>query len=249
MKYLFLLLFLCSFLFSGEMTRAESKQIIIGISTGYPPYYFKKEEKLVGVCIDVIDYTMKALGYKTSYRQYPWKRMLYNAKQGAVDAIMPLFKTKERESFLYFPRTALALEENSFFTWKQSGINYSGNFRDLIPYKIGVVSNYSYGKAFDQVNYFIKEEAINDHSLVKKFKLRRFDVGIGNEYVINFHAKQLMFSERLVFLKPSVTKEPLYIGFSKAKGHLKLMEKFNLELASFKLTKQYEKTMKHYGIH
>ena len=231
------------------MTHAEPKEIVIGTSTGYPPYYFKKDGKLVGVCIDIIDYIAKELGYKTSYRQFPWKRMLYNAKVGNVDAIMPLFKTKDRESFLYFPRFALALEENSFFTWKQSGINYSGNFRDLIPYKIGVVSNYSYGEAFDQVDYLIKEEAISERSLAKKFKLKRFEVGIGNRYVINFHARQLKFSKSIVFLEPSVTKDPLYIGFSKVKDHLKLMEKFNQAIEKLKLTEQYGKILKNYNIH
>jgi polar amino acid transport system substrate-binding protein len=248
MKYLLCLILLYGILFGAGQAKAELKQIVIGTSTGYPPYYFQKDGKLVGLCIDIINYVAKEHGIKAIYQQYPWNRMLYNAKEGNVDAVMPLFKTKERGTYLYFPKQALAMEENRFFTWKQTKIQYSGDFHDLKPYKIGVVNNYSYGKIFDLVDYLLKEEALNDRSLLMKFKLKRFEVGIGNEYVVNFYARQLKLSNNIVFLKPSVTKDPLYIGFSKAKGHIDLIDKFSLTIAKLKQTERYQEILKYYDI-
>ena len=64
--------------------------------------------------------------HKITYRQYPWKRMLKNAKDGHVDAVMPVFNTPERSKYLVFTKEALAFETNVFFTLKGSDIRYSG---------------------------------------------------------------------------------------------------------------------------
>ncbi len=106
MKYLLSLILFCCLLLNGILINAQPKQLKIGTSTGYPPYYFIKNGKLVGLCIDIINYSAEELGIEVVYEQFPWNRMLHNAKTGKVDAIMPLFKTKEREAFLFFPKQA-----------------------------------------------------------------------------------------------------------------------------------------------
>ncbi len=111
-----------------------------------------------------------------------------------------------------------------------------------------MVSNYSYGAAFDKVDYLIKEEAINDHSLLMKFKLKRFEIGIGNEYVVNFHAQELGFAGDIVFLRPSVTRDPLYIGFSKAKNQSEIAEQFSQAIEKLKKNNRYEEILKFYGV-
>lgn len=77
---------------------AEDKALQIGISTGYPPYYFFDDnQKPVGICIDIINHVAEQLDISVQFTSYPWKRMIYNGQEGIVDAIMPLFKTSERD--------------------------------------------------------------------------------------------------------------------------------------------------------
>ena len=150
-----------------EPTNLSAGELIIGTSTGYPPYYFVENGKLAGVCVEVINQTAQLLGMQTVYKQYPWKRMLHSGKTGKVDAVMPLFKTPERELFLLFPEIEIAMEENSFFTRQDSGIHFSGTFKNIKPYPIGVVADYSYGREFDRAGYLKKITAKNDLNLLQ----------------------------------------------------------------------------------
>jgi len=78
-------------------TETHAGDLLIGTGVGYPPYYFVKNNKSTGLCVEVINRTAHSLGMGVIYKHYPWKRMLYSGKVGLVDAVMPLFKTPERE--------------------------------------------------------------------------------------------------------------------------------------------------------
>ena len=240
---------ICVFLSSWvTMTWAANDEITVGVSTGYPPYYYEQKGELVGVCIDLVDSVAQSLGLKITYKQFPWERMLFNAQQGHVDAIMPLFRTEERDSFLYFDNLSLVDEKNSFFTWKENKVQFDGNFETMKPYKVGVVTGYSYGENFDTYSSFTKVTTQNDKHLVEMFKHRRFDVGIGSRDVVMFNAKRENISGQIQFLEPPITKDPLYIGFSKVKGHEGLSKRFSVELQRFKLTEEYHAILEKYGI-
>jgi len=227
---------------------ALAGELVIGTSTGYPPYYFVENGKLTGICVEVINHTALAFGMQAVYKQYPWKRMLLNGRTGRVDAVMPLFKTPEREQYLLFPDIEIALEENSFFSRKGLGIQFSGAVKDLKSYPIGVVTGYSYGKEFDAADYLQKVTAKHDLNLLQLFKFNRFDVGIGNRHVVGYFAKKIGGINDLVFLEPPVTREPLYVAFSKAKGHEKLAAAFSGALRDFKKTSAYRSLLLQYGL-
>ena len=79
---------------------AEVTQLRIGLSTGYPPFYFFDENKQpTGICIDIVNQVAQSMNISVQYESYPWKRMLKYGEDGKIDAVMPLFKTDEREQF------------------------------------------------------------------------------------------------------------------------------------------------------
>ncbi len=140
---------------TSGVCRAEG-EMIVGLSTGYPPYYHKENGEFTGVCVDLMDRVAESLGIEIQYREYPWKRLITIAEKGHIDAIMPLFRTREREKFLYFDNLEIAKETNSFFTMRERDIDFDGKFQSLKGYTIGVVSGYSYGKNFDNYTKFDK---------------------------------------------------------------------------------------------
>ncbi len=225
----------------------QAGELVVGTSTGYPPYYYVEDGELKGVCVAVINQTAQLLGMQVVYRQYPWKRLLKYGKTGEVDAIMPLFKTTGREQFLVFPDIEIALEENNFFTRKGSGINFTGALRDLVGHPIGIVVGYSYGSAFDTADYLKKIVTENDLNLMQMFKFKRFPIGLGNRQVVRYFARKIGGIEDLVFLDPPITKAPLYIAFSKAKNHAKLTTDFSKALRKVKRTQAYQNILKTYG--
>lgn len=227
-------------------TKVPAGELIVGTSTGYPPYYYLEDRVLTGACVEIIRHTAHALGLTAIFKQYPWKRMLHSGKTGRVDAIMPLFKTAEREKFLIFPDTALALEENHFFTRRATPVHFSGRLTDITPHPVGVVTGYSYGNAFDTATYLDKVIARNDLNLLQMFKYRRFAVGVGNRHVVRYFADKAGGIHDLVFLEPPLTRAPLYIAFSRQKGHAQLATEFAQALRDFKTTQPYRDLLKHY---
>ncbi|WP_136806567.1 substrate-binding periplasmic protein [Desulfosediminicola flagellatus] len=232
---------------TGQVCHAAQK-ITVGVSTGYPPYYFEENGEVTGFCVEVVNQVATTIDLNISYQAFPWKRMLANAKQGDVDAVMPLFRTIEREAYLYFDNLDIAQETNSFFTLKRRNINFSGDYESLNSYTIGVVDSYSYGEKFDNYSAFIKVPTSNEEHLIQMLVYGRFDVGVGNRSVIEYYAEKQAVAEEIRFLSPHINNELLYIGFSRVSGNGELHTKFARALKKFKKTKKYQEIVKKYSL-
>lgn len=243
----FLLLFVFIWLLPNS-AYAEDNSLHIGISTGYPPFYFFDDnQEPAGICIEVINHIAKQLNISIQFSSYPWNRMINNGKEGYVDAIMPLFKTPERELFLIFPESEIIMEDNSFFTLKSNTLSFSGNLNDIINRHIGVVENYSYGEAFDKKNIQHKTMAESGDQLIQLVLNKRVEMGIGNTMVTTYLAKKRNAADKIKFLSPPVAESPLYIGFSKKKVSAEFVTQFNKFLQDFKSTRDYSEIIAKYN--
>ena len=238
---------LCICLFAFH-TAALGKTIVLGISTGYPPYYYKANGSYTGFCIEVVNGVADQLGIEVQYTAYPWKRLILKAQKGEIDAIMPLFKTDEREKYLIFEGLELAPETNNFFVSSTSNISFNGALEELVPYRIGVVEGYSYGNRFDEFIFPKKEITRDDSHLLEMFSHSRFDVGIGNRFVVLHYAKLLHIQNSIRFLEPSITKEILYLGIVRNRSNNHLAEKFASALGTYKKSEAYHRLIEKYGI-
>jgi polar amino acid transport system substrate-binding protein len=226
---------------------AEVAMLHVGLSTGYPPFYFFDENKQpTGICVDIINQVAQSMEITVEYDSYPWKRMLSYGKEGVVDAVMPLFKTDEREQFLYFPETGLIDEANHFFTSSSSAIEYSGKLVDVVDHKIGVIDNYSYGTKFDKMEFTDKTLVQDPKQLILLVQRQRVDLGLGNSNVISYLAKKMNAADEIHFLDPPVTISPLFIGFSKKQVDQDFVNRFNRQLEKFKATRAYTKIIQAY---
>jgi polar amino acid transport system substrate-binding protein len=226
---------------------AEVTQLHIGLSTSYPPFYFFDENNQpTGICIDIVNQVAQSMNISVQYDSFPWKRMLKYGKEGKVDAIMPLFKTDEREQFLTFPETGLTDETNSFFTSSSNTIKYSGNLTDFINLKIGVIDKYSYGKDFDNIDFTDKTIVQDTNQLILLVQNKRIELGLGNPKVVTYYAKKINAADKIHFLYPPVTINPLFIGFSKKRVDQDFVDQFNKQLQKWKTTKAYSEIIQAY---
>lgn len=248
MKKSILSFILCLLLLASN-AYAEISQLKIGISSGYPPfYYFSEDNQPTGICIDIIDEVSLQMGIAVEYISFPWKRMLQYGKSGDVDAVMPLFQTPERDQFLFFPAEYLAIEENRFFTAAASPSAYTGKLEDILDHSVGVIDGYSYGRKFDSLTLKEKTVVMTQEQLIQLVLHQRVDFGIGNSKVIGFAAKQMGKAEELRFLSPPVTAEPLFIGFSKKKIEPDFVASFSEALREFKASAAYTEILQKYGL-
>ena len=227
---------------------AKKNSITVGISTGYPPYYYQSDEQLKGVCIEVIESVCLSMGVEISYIEYPWKRLLLSAQKGEVDAIMPLFKTAERQKYLNFDNLILAYEEVNFFVKKDSPLRNIKNHEELFKHAIGVVTGYSYGKYFDTYQGLNTVVTQNDQHLLRMFANNRFPVGIGNRFVVVHNANMLGLTDDIAFLSPPLSREPLYMGFTKKGKKEHLVDTFSQKLLDLRKSEKYQKILEKYGL-
>uniref|UniRef100_I2PZQ1 Periplasmic component of amino acid ABC-type transporter/signal transduction system n=1 Tax=Desulfovibrio sp. U5L TaxID=596152 RepID=I2PZQ1_9BACT len=183
----------------------------------YPPYEFVDGGTVKGVDADMIKAVCAKIGVTPKFEEMPWKRALSEVKDGKVDAIFSLYVNAERKEFLYFPEKGLSYEKNIFVTKKGGDIKV-GKLDDLNGKIIGVVSEYSYGDAFDNYKGATRDESNNAEMLLKKLENDRIPVIIINELVYNNLAKKLGLTDMLEVQPFIASDESMYVAFSKTKG-------------------------------
>lgn len=183
----------------------------------YPPYEFVDGGTVKGVDADMIKAVCAKIGVTPKFEEMPWKRALSEVKEGKVDAIFSLYVNDERKEFLHFPEKGLSYEKNILVTRKGGDVKVA-KLDDLNGKTIGVVSEYSYGDAFDNYKGATRDESTNAEMLLKKLENDRIPVIIINELVFNSLAKKLGLVDKLEVQPFVASDEPMYAAFSKAKG-------------------------------
>ncbi len=224
-----------------------NQEIVIVRGQDFPPYhYFDKDGVEKGFLIEIIKGTAELMGKKILFKQYPWSRCINFVKKGHVDGMMNLFKTEERETFMHFSNNILVAETNSLFSLKLSNISYTGKLVSIASNKIGTIRNYSYGKVFDAMKFPKKFEFETEKDLINGLINNRVNLIIGNKITIQILLKQLGLENKIKLLQPDVSSEPLYLGFSKAKGNPELANTFSENLIKFRDSTQYKQIIKTY---
>lgn len=250
MKKIFVLFFIFLFPCFSPVFASSSleKELVVGVSTGYPPYYYEKNGELGGICIEILNNIASSLGIEVVFKKLPWKRMLISAKMGEVDAVMPLFRTSDRQQYLEFKDLILAYEEVNFFVLKDSEIQFRTDYRELFTYPIGVVDGYSYGEKFDNEKNLVKILTQNDRHLLEMFSHGRFSVGVGNRQVVSFNANKMGINDRIRFISPPLSREPLYLGFSKVSRKKHFSQLFATKLQELKNSGGYDQIIDKYDL-
>lgn len=228
---------------------ANTKQLITIVrGQDFPPYHYLNQSELeTGFIIEIIQAVAGDLGIDVKFEQHSWSRCILMVKSGKADAMMNLFKTEERKKFMYFSNNILGYETNQFFKRAKSVFQYSGKLSELASYKIGAIINYSYGSKFDRTQFDNIFRLETEKDLIKSLANKRSDAIIGNTVVIKLLLNKMGLEKTIEPVLPVVSKEPLYIGFSKTRGHKQLSENFSDALTRFKNSESYKLILKSYN--
>ncbi|WP_448385077.1 substrate-binding periplasmic protein [Fervidobacterium sp.] len=217
------------------------------LTVDWKPYewYDTVKKDWVGVDVDVVRSVLSKMGYEIAFFTFPWSRCVELMKIGAYDGIMSLRITQERLAFLSFPEEPLSTGKDVLFKLKNSKINLS-RLED-IPSSVlcGYTEGYAYGDWFWNAKF--KKIAVPDD--VTGFKLLqggRIQLFVCNLLVGKQLAKDLgievqpspVFGEKMIY----------YLAFSKNYQGSYLSNVFPQRLKEFKLTDEYLKILKGYGI-
>lgn len=184
-------------------------ETVVFVFDSLPPYEYLENGVAKGLNVDIIRSVCKKIGVTPVFREYPWSRAMHMVKNGEVDAIFSLYKTKEREEFLLFPTHPLNDETNVIIVPKESVLR-AGSLDDMKKWRVGVVQDYSYGEKFDNYAAIYKEASTDNEQLLRKLEGGRLDAVVINKKV--FFSLKADEKFKIIY---TVNTEALYVAFSK----------------------------------
>lgn len=214
--------------------------IRVGISLGFAPFAYKKDDVIVGFDIDLVNEIAKKADLKVQFIPMDFDALIAAVKLGKIDVIASgLSKTPQRAKNVEFSDEYFN-SENYFLKLKSnSSIN---NISDLDSKIIGVQVG---SIQADELKYiknpkaFLNSEVPN---IILALVSNKIDAVIVDEAVAKGYMKN--YPELEVFAKKSYTSSGACFAFKK--GNFKLRDKFNEALKSIKNNEIYQKLLDKY---
>jgi polar amino acid transport system substrate-binding protein len=212
------------------------------------PFEYAQGDKAKGMNVEIVEAVAKNLGIKIKWSAYPWARCVNLAKNGDVDGLMSLYKSTDREAFLFYPDENVNFDECVFFTYPGSNVIFDGSLQSLTGMKILIARANAYGKEFDEAHYFMKIIAPNTVNVVRMIAGRRYRIGIGSLDTVETEIKKQGYEKKMIILDPPY-RIKTYFAFSKKKDafYKTLAKNFSDSLKAFKTTEQYARIVKKYA--
>lgn len=144
----------------------------------WPPYQEGSEDGSVatgGIFVDAAKAAFAKLGIDAEVRLYPWRRVMDMAKDGRIDFVLGLTKTAEREEFLAFPPTPMAMIGLSIF-YDPTHTAEPESEAALAGSTVSVAAGYSYGPRWAEMvkKYDVKiDQSPNDKTGLRKVVMGR----------------------------------------------------------------------------
>lgn len=186
------------------------------VYSNFPPFEYKEDNAAEGINVEIIKEACRRLGVSPVFEQLPWKRALSCARTGDADAVFSLFKNKDRIRHYDYPKENINTVKMVLIANMESDIRIT-SLEDLRRKTVGVYHGSSYGEHFDQAGWIRKEPAHSNRSLLRKQSLGRTDVTVMDERVARYWSRKIGRGNRFKTLDYTVTFNPTYVAFSKAK--------------------------------
>ena len=212
------------------------------------PYEYMEGNQAKGVNVETFEAVANSLGIAVKWVAYPWTRCVYMAKHGLADGLMSLYKSAEREEFLYYPDENVNIDECVFVTYTGSHVIFDGTLKSLTGENVLVAQANSYGEEFDKATNFTKKMAPSQNNVVIMVANKRYKIGIGSRKRFEDTIKEKALADKVIVLDPPY-RIKTYFAFTRKKGVLykALAKDISEALANFKSSEEYRGILKKYG--
>jgi polar amino acid transport system substrate-binding protein len=207
------------------------EKLYVSGATDWRPvaYLVKNTRERRGFAYDVIQMIGKELKIPIILQKEikPWKRILFEVKEGYIDVVAGIYWTKERSKIYQFS-VPFAHIKNVIFVKKGKEFPYE-KFEDLIGKTGGNVLGGAIGGGFDEFRkkHLKVQEVSSQTQSFKKLMVDRIDYIPLNYFEGIELIKELGLTEQVSILPKPLTSSPLYIAFSKKSSCISLLPKIN----------------------
>lgn len=217
-------------LFAGLSTAAQTPHLTFA-TCEFPPYYSAGMPG-AGPISEIITEAYNRMGYRVEIQFYPWARALALGEHGAVDGLVGVWHSKERERWFLFSNP-LPGNEIILMKVKGKGPERFTTMEALKPFRIGTVRGYANPPGFDTAGLQV-EEVTDDLQNLRKLYHHRIDLVLIDKGVGRYLVSQKMPEAAASFeeLDPALEYKHLYLVIpKKVKNASQLLETFNQGLA------------------
>lgn len=235
------------FLILWCFSASSAERVVTAASDPWPPFT-DPDHTNQGLSLEIVRAALGTEGYEVTMRFMPWARAEEGARQGVYDIVPNAWMTAERERFFFFSEPYV---ENRIVFIRRKGepFKYDG-LESLKGFVVGVIRGYGYEESFLQASGFVREEASDFLTNIRKLLAGRIDMTLEDEMV----ARRLLadgegeYAERIEFVAEPLVVKKLYVvcGLSNPR-HREIIEAFNRGLRSIRADGTYDKIIFSYG--
>ncbi|MCH8497290.1 MAG: transporter substrate-binding domain-containing protein [Marinobacter sp.] len=189
--------------------RADALHVVVGINHA-PPYRIISETGVSGFYVEIFNEIATRAGWRVSYREAPFRRILMMAEQDEIDVMLGPLPTTERRDYMDFSIAAFPPERRIFLYLNET--SRVRQYEDLASKRIGVLRGSTYFPTFDEDPALNKVEATSYDNLLTMLEYGRIDLVIAPEMVGIYTAQRNKIPVRVApFFVPGETS---YIGIA-----------------------------------
>lgn len=232
--------------------RAMAAETLVVATDGFRPAAWLEKDRPTGALCEVLTEAGHRAGVRIEFRFLPWARGLQETRAGRVDAIFPVFRTPERETYLTFPEEELLAERMAWFARAGTAIAFDGDVKALADRRIGIVNQSSYGPRLDaslRNGDLPDPQAIGDTTAaVRVLVAGRIDLLPGFDQGIWAEAQGLGLADRIRELAPPIEEVPAFLAFSQARDRSAERRALDAALKSMKADGTYQAILARYFV-
>lgn len=146
-----------------------------------PPYRIVQGGEPSGLYVEIFKEITDRLGWKTHYREVPFRRVLNLLQKGEVDVMLGARETPEREAYMTFVAPAFPADRRLFLYFDEA--NRIERYSDLYGKTIGVLEGSTYFRRFDNDEQLRKESGPRYENLMLMMEKERVDVVVVPELI------------------------------------------------------------------
>ncbi len=175
----------------------------------WPPYNFNRNDQPLGFSIDYMNIVADKLGIKVEYVSGPiWDEFMGMVKKGAIDVMLNIAKSPEREKFLNYTSPYHTLSQRILF---RSGDGPFQRIEDLETLKVAVIKGFRI-VSFLKENYPEMKLVYFEDTVEAMLAVARGEAGayIGDFSVLNY----LMIKHRItdLIISPALDRKNIPTG-------------------------------------
>lgn len=248
LKNMAILAALSALSFSGHAS--NEVQTISMCTEHWPPFVVVEKDKPIteGSWVVLLNEIFDDLpGYNLELKPVPWKRCLRQIREGKVDGTFSLFKKPDRQEYMNFSNPLVEDRSMIWYSTLKFDDAFSWNeYKDLTPYKLGMVRGENFNKEIDKLinHQDIKPQFVNSEvQNFKKLALGRIDIIVKNERVGRALVDQLHLNKTVKSASKPAYAKKRYLSFSKKKDHSELINLVNKRISKLKSSGKIRKIL------